>query len=119
MVNTGEDVSNAAFRIRTQVGVEPTPVVASFRLLGNHPNPFNPMTQIDFMLDNTSKVYLRIYDISGTIVRTLVQETMSAGKHTASWNGEDESGKPVVSGVYVCRLEASGKADVRKIVLLK
>jgi len=112
-------VSDAFFRIRPQTGVEPSPAVVAFGILGNRPNPFNPMTQIDYILENSSAIYLRIYDISGKVVKTLVHQTLSAGKHAAAWNGEDESGKPVVSGVYVCRLEAAGKSDVRKIVLLK
>jgi len=119
MANVAEDVSNASFGIRSQIGVEPVQQVAGFGLLGNYPNPFNPMTRIEFVLDEGARVYLRIYDVSGKVVKTLLQEAMPAGRHNAVWNGEDESGRTVVSGVYVCRLEASGKMTDRKIVLLK
>jgi hypothetical protein len=119
MESVGEDASDAFFSIRSEISVEPVREVASFGLLGNYPNPFNPMTRIEFTLDETARVYLRIYDVSGKVVKTLVQEAMPAGRHTAVWNGEDESGRTVVSGVYVCRLEASGKMVDRKMVLLK
>jgi hypothetical protein len=119
MESVGEDASDALFSIRSEIGVEPVREVASFGLLGNYPNPFNPMTRIEFTLDETARVYLRIYDVSGKVVKTLVQEAMPAGRHTAVWNGEDESGRTVVSGVYVCRLEASGRMADRKMVLLK
>jgi hypothetical protein len=118
-LNTGEDASDSLFSIHSQVGTRPIPEVASFGLLQNYPNPFNPMTRIEFSLDERARVSVRIYDISGKVVRTLVQETMSVGKHSIPWNGEDEYGSPVASGVYVCRLETQGQEAMRKIVLLR
>lgn len=85
----------------------------------NYPNPFNPLTRIEFSLDEEARVYLRVYDLSGKVVRTLVQERMPAGRHAAMWNGEDEGGKTVASGIYICRLEASDKMATRKMVLLR
>jgi hypothetical protein len=114
-LNSGEDVSNAFFSIKSIT----VPEVASFGLMQNHPNPFNPLTRIGFSLDERARVALRVYDISGKVVKTLVHETLAAGRHTATWDGEDESGRSVASGVYVCRLETTGKTDTRKMVLLR
>ena len=118
-LNPGEDVSDAVFGITNPIGSEPAPEVTRFGLMQNHPNPFNPVTRIEYSLDEGARVSLRIYDISGSVVKTLVQETMPAGRHTAAWNGQDESGTAVASGIYVCRLEAKGKTAMRKMVLLK
>jgi hypothetical protein len=117
--NSGEDVSDAVFSIETPVGVEPAPGVNVFGLAQNYPNPFNPLTRMEFSLGVRSHVSLRIYDVSGKPVRTLVDETLGAGRHGVLWNGEDESGRPVASGVYVCRLEAEGKTAMCKSVLLR
>jgi subtilisin family serine protease len=117
--NIGEDVSDAFFSIHSQISAKPIAGVVQFGLLENYPNPFNPVTRIEFSLDEGARVYLRVYDVLGKVVKTLVQETMPAGRHTAIWNGEDESGQTVASGVYVCRFEASGKMAMCKIVLLK
>jgi len=118
-LNTGEDVSDTLFSIQSQVGTRTVTGVSRFGLLQNYPNPFNPVTRIEFSLGERARVFLRIYDVSGRIVRTLVDETVSAGKHSVLWNGDDESGIPVASGVYVCRLETQGKTAVSKIVLLR
>jgi flagellar hook assembly protein FlgD len=77
------------------------------------------VTRIEFSLGERARVFLAIYEISGKLVRILVNETEPAGSHAAIWNGEDESGIHVASGVYVCRLDASGKTAMRKMVLLK
>ena len=118
-LNTGEDASDTLFSIQGQVGTKTVSGVSRFDLLRNYPNPFNPVTRIEFSLGERARVFLRIYDISGKTVKTLVDETVSPGKHSILWNGEDESGIPVASGVYVCRLEAQGKTAMHKVVLLK
>ena len=118
-LNTGEDTSDALFSIHTQIGTRPVPEVASFGLMQNYPNPFNPMTRIEFSLDERGLISVRIYDISGKLIRILVQETMSAGRHSVLWNGQDEHGGPVASGVYVCRFETKDKEAMRKVVLLR
>jgi hypothetical protein len=118
-LNTGEDTSDARFSIHSQIGTRPVPEVASFGLMQNYPNPFNPMTRIEFSLDERGLISVRIYDISGELIKTLVQETMSAGRHSVLWNGQDEHGSPVASGVYVCRFETKDKEAMRKVVLLR
>jgi hypothetical protein len=118
-LNTGEDASDTLFSIQGQVGTKTVTGVSRFDLLQNYPNPFNPVTRIEYSLGERARVFLRIYDISGKTVKTLVDETVSPGKHSILWNGEDESGIPVASGVYICRLEAQGKTAASKIVLLR
>jgi hypothetical protein len=84
-----------------------------------YPNPFSPSTSITYMLDTPCHVSISIYDASGRLVRTLVNETMEPGKlHTVVWNGADDSGRAVHGGVYFCRYIAHGQSQNRKLVLL-
>ncbi|MFQ5584846.1 MAG: tetratricopeptide repeat protein, partial [Calditrichia bacterium] len=77
-----------------------------FQLSQNYPNPFNPQTQIRFALPQQANVKLTIYDVSGRQVRTLVNENMPAGYHTAVWNGRNDNGAQVGTGVYFYHITA-------------
>jgi len=90
-----------------------------FALRANVPNPFNPTTRIEFMLDKNGPVSLRIYDISGVLVRILVDGLRPAATYTEEWNGRDDDGNEVASGVYFCRLTAGARALTTKMVLLR
>ena len=84
------------------------------------PNPFNPVTVIKYQLPDPAEVTLAIYDVSGRQVRKLVDsQRMIAGAHGATWDGRDNSGNPVGSGVYFYVLRAGGLTDARRMVLLK
>ncbi len=83
-------------------------------LLGNYPNPFNPITEISFSLPAASHVKLEIYNIMGQKVATLVDGTIEAGEHTIQWDGSEAA-----SGVYMYRLEAGEFVDTKKMILLK
>ena len=86
----------------------------------NVPNPFNPITQITFDLAQSGRVRLRIYDVAGRLVRTLIDKDLSAGRnHSAVWNGMDDQNRSLSSGVYFYRLEAAGNSLTRKVVLMK
>ncbi|HET9012530.1 MAG TPA: T9SS type A sorting domain-containing protein, partial [Gemmatimonadaceae bacterium] len=86
----------------------------------NVPNPFNPTTQIRFDLAQSGKVSLRIYDVAGHLVRTLVDRELAAGRdHRVAWNGLDIHDRPVASGVYFYRLEAPGASETRKLVVMR
>ncbi len=85
----------------------------------NVPNPFNPSTSITFTLATRGPARLAIYDASGQWVRTLVDETRAAGDHVAYWDGRDDRGNVVASGVYFYRLTASSVDQSMKMVLLK
>jgi hypothetical protein len=98
---------------------------ADFRLEQNFPNPFNPSTRIDYKLPAQSYVTLKIYNILGQQVASLVDEEQTAGTHTLVWNGRSTSGVHLGSGVYFYRVEvkpAKGQqpfASVKKMLLLK
>lgn len=92
---------------------------AVFILYQNYPNPFNPITQIEYSLAKPGKVVLKIYNIQGKEIKALVDEYQSAGNKTISWNGTDNLGNEVTSGVYFFKLQFSGNALVKKMVLLR
>ncbi|MBI5868498.1 MAG: M6 family metalloprotease domain-containing protein [candidate division Zixibacteria bacterium] len=87
--------------------------------LVNSPNPFNPATVINYGLERGGRVDINLFDILGRHVRTLVGETQPAGPHGITWDGTDQSGEPVSSGVYFARLSSSGQSNVRKMVLVR
>jgi flagellar hook assembly protein FlgD len=90
-----------------------------FRLYQARPNPFNPSTTLSFTLPSPSPATLAVYDITGRKVRTLVSGPMSAGTHMFVWNGLDDAGRPVSSGVYLYRLTAGGMAETRRMTLVR
>jgi len=95
------------------------PPLAMTRLTSVQPNPFNPRTTIAYELARESAVELSIYDVQGSLVRTLVQASLPPGPHTAVWDGTDDHGQRVASDVYLVRLRAGDADQMRKIVLLK
>jgi hypothetical protein len=88
-------------------------------LYAAHPNPFNPSTRIPFELEGRGHVFVQVYDIAGRLVRTLVDESLSPGKHEAVWDGRSESGEAVSSGVYFIKMKAGPFTAVQKTVLVK
>jgi flagellar hook assembly protein FlgD len=88
-------------------------------LEGNHPNPFNPATVIAWTLPAPGKVLLEVYDLSGGLVRVLENGTMGEGRHTTTWDGRDEAGHAVPSGVYLYALEGEDFRESRKMVLIR
>lgn len=104
---------------QTQVPLEPY-------LFQNYPNPFNPTTAIHFDLPQRANVSLKIYNLLGEEIRTLVSGSENAGFHTVSWDGLDDLGNQVSSGVYIYRLEVKGQnadrnsfVESRKLTLLR
>ena len=88
--------------------------------LRNYPNPFNPETNIVFNLLGESKVELSVYNMKGQKIKSLLNDQISAGEHSIVWNGDDEVGKSVSSGVYFYKLYVNGKIEaVKKCLLLK
>ena len=90
-----------------------------FELLPNYPNPFNPQTTISYQLPGSGRVQLSIYNTTGQRIRRLVDEVQSAGFYRISWNGMDETGDEVGSGVYFYRLRVGEFAGTRRLLLLK
>ena len=87
--------------------------------LGNHPNPFNPLTKVEFALSAAGPVTLDVYDLQGRLVRRLVAGDLPAGPHSVVWDGQDGEGRQVGSGVYLARLFAEGRTAEHKMVMLK
>jgi lysophospholipase L1-like esterase len=101
-------------------GVQGATRVPSGYFLGlNYPNPFNPTTQIDFNIAKTENVSLKIYDILGQEVTTLVEDQLNAGGYQVTWDGRDFSGSSVVSGTYFYRLTAGDQMIFQKMLLLR
>jgi hypothetical protein len=91
----------------------------NFAVSQNFPNPFNPSTLIDYSLPVSSLVSIKIYNVLGQEVKTLVNSRLQAGNYTAQWNGENNSGRTVASGVYIYRVEAGQYVKTMKMMLLK
>jgi len=102
-------------------GLDLLPTVTE--LNGNYPNPFNPTTNIKFSLKADAKVSLNIYNVRGQKVRTLINNSMKAGYHTVVWNGKDDTGKSVSSGIYFNQFgtaeDGSDYTSIKKMILLK
>jgi glucose/arabinose dehydrogenase len=95
-------------------------VPARAHLDQNFPNPFNPITSIPFVLPaGGGRTTLRLYDLAGRLVRTLVDEVLAEGEHETTWSGTDDGGRVVPAGSYLYRLECNGLATTRKLTLLE
>jgi len=92
---------------------------SSFKLLPNTPNPFNPITIINYRLPITNGVELNIINLRGEKVRTLVQEEKQAGNHTALWDGRDDRGMELSSGIYICTIRAGNDFQSIKMMLIR
>ena len=101
------------------VGEPNNQVPTLYSLRQNYPNPFNPSTSISYDILDAANVTIRIYDLLGRNVKTLVNEYKNAGSYVAVWNGLDQSGARVTSGVYIYQLETEKFTDTRKMLLLK
>jgi len=85
----------------------------------NYPNPFNPSTTINYSLIENSKVSLNIYNIKGQKVKQLVRDQRTAGQHSVIWNGRDDNGKSVSSGIYFYKLITDNFEKTKKMILMK
>ena len=114
-------VVSSTFLIQAPVAVEGQDASAAprFALGANVPNPFNPWTTIPFAIEKAGRVTLRIYDVRGALVRTLVDGTMPAGDHKARWDGRSDTGARTASGIYLCELTSGGNRLTRKMSLLQ
>lgn len=85
----------------------------------NFPNPFNPYTTIEFSIHNESNVELSIFNLKGQRIKTLINESLNIGKHSVNWNGCDNSGKSVSSGVYLYQVKTKSVTITKRMLLLK
>jgi hypothetical protein len=119
-VDTGE-IQNAATMFASEGGVLAAPgEVAAARLrVDAYPNPFNPMTRVHFDLPRAGEVVVQVHDLSGRVVRTLVDGHRDAGRHEVAWHGRDDAGRPVASGMYLARVRSQDGVASGKLVLAK
>ncbi|HUU29016.1 MAG TPA: PQQ-binding-like beta-propeller repeat protein [archaeon] len=96
-------------------------LISKMQLLQNNPNPFNPSTTISYSVPEgaSERITLKVYNLRGRLVRTLVQDVREAGNYTVFWDGTDETGRRVSSGVYFYRIQAGEFVQTRKMVLVK
>ena len=109
-----EDYNRFMILVKTELGL-PT----EFRLSQNYPNPFNLQTLIQYQLAEESWVSLRIYNIQGQAVRTLADEQQEVGYYTVPWDGRDDRGVGVATGLYFYRIQAGTYTKTMKMLLLK
>ena len=107
-----------AARITTSSGVGDTPLPHELAVSA-YPNPFNPRTTVRYDVPSAGRVRVVVYDAGGARVATLVDAATPAGAHSAVWEGRDDRGVPVGSGIYFVRVEANGNVKTRKIALVK
>ena len=116
VVRGGSEIAvGSEIEYRVTAGALPT----AFALYGNYPNPFNPLTTIKFDLPRDARVALRIYDLSGRAVRTLVDGNLVRATHTYQWDGTDDSGRRLASGTYYYRVDSDQQTATGKMMLVK
>ncbi|MDO9171217.1 MAG: C25 family cysteine peptidase [bacterium] len=118
-LNSGQDAMNGTFVLSFPTGADDGELPSRLVLDQNRPNPFNPATEIRFSVPRRTAVSLKVYDLAGRVVRTLVAGELEGGEHAAVWRGDDDAGARAPSGLYVYRLTADGATVSRKMMLLK
>jgi len=103
----------------TEINNDNISMPEEFYLYQNYPNPFNSQTMIKYEISRNSYVQLKIFNILGEEVRTLVKGNQSPGNYHVNWDGRSNSGKPLESGIYIGKLVVNDKIDRRKLILLK
>jgi len=97
-----------------------TPSICQFKLIQNYPNPFNPSTNIKFSINDITNPYtLNIYNLKGQLVKTLVKGNLEKGTHNIIWDGTDDNGNPVSSGIYLYSLSNGKSNQIKRMVLIK
>ncbi len=113
------EASTGGFAFNVSIGSGTTTHPIEFSLAQNYPNPFNPETEIGFSLPVDCRVQLRIYNVTGQLVKVLYQKDYPAGAHSISWDGTNMKGENVGSGIYFYRMEAGDFVQQKKMVLMR
>ena len=116
-LNAASDEVDGTFVLDLSTAVDPLP--SALTVARNVPNPFNPRTEIVFSLPRDGRASLKVFDVAGRLVRTLIDGDLTAGEHVAVWNGETDAGGRAASGVYFYRVDAGGESSTRKMMLVK
>ena len=94
-------------------------IIRAFALLQNYPNPFNPTTTIEYQLPKNGKVAIRIFDVIGKLIRTLVDEDKNEGVHRIQWDSKNNFGQMVASGMYIYDIRFENTVLSRRMLLIK
>ncbi len=113
------DTGVAYFELVLDVDDGSVDLPENFSLSQNYPNPFNPSTVLSYTLPTQAHINITVFNIQGRLVRTLTDTDKPAGEHTVEWNGTDENGRSVATGVYFYRMAAGEFSETRKMVLVK
>jgi hypothetical protein len=121
---TYEDIRGNRHQVRIDTELDPwnpteTAPALAFKLAQNYPNPFNPITTIQYQISAKSMVNLSVFDVSGRLIRTLVNEYNDPGFHAAHWDGRDGRGIEAASGIYFYRLQTGSYTATKRMVLLR
>ena len=119
MITNKPNVPGDILMLRGTLGIGDDPQISTFELYQNYPNPFNPATMIRFSLAHRVKVKLEIFNLLGQRVKTLVDAALAPGQHRLIWDGRNDAGLRVSSGVYFYRLKAGDYVKSRKMVLIR
>ena len=107
----------------SEVSIEPRadtePIPAGFRLAQNYPNPFNPSTTVEFSIFEGGRAALNVYNVQGRVVRTLWDGYLAPNRYSFVWDGKDQSGRQVPSGIYLYKLQVKGSTITGKMLLVK
>jgi flagellar hook assembly protein FlgD len=98
---------------------EPTGIASKFKLGQNYPNPFNPTTTIEYTISESSPVTIKIYNIQGKEIASLVNSDHSAGNYSVNWNGQDRFGRPAASGTYIYQIVAGEHRESKQMILMR
>ncbi|MCK4695991.1 MAG: T9SS type A sorting domain-containing protein, partial [Candidatus Cloacimonetes bacterium] len=113
------EVTFTCNHIGVDIDEQTLPPVTKADLFQNYPNPFNPETVIKYQLLENSNVELKIYNIKGQLVKTIVSEKQYTGRYSVTWNSRDNMDRPIASGIYFYKLKAGNYEKVKKMILLK
>ncbi len=111
--------NSSAAPLSESAAVASQPLPSAFALHPNFPNPFNPSTAVAFDLPQDEYVSLNVYDLKGRLVASLVDGHCPAGRHNVLWNGNDQYGAPMPSGIYLCKITAGTFSASRRMLLMK
>jgi hypothetical protein len=117
--SSAQNVGSLKVAKATSTSAVPTPLVTSYALHQSYPNPFAASTKIRYQIPTPGHVSLHVYNSVGQLVRTLVDAELDANRYEADWDGKNDRGEPVVSGIYFYRLESGDFGQTNKMVLVK
>ncbi len=117
--NTDHGFYSEAISQLSAVEGNPDDMPTLFKLGAVYPNPFNPTTKISYEVPQPCRTVLKIYNVKGQLIRTLLNEERPAGRYDVIWNGQDDHGAQTASGIYLLKMNAGDFAAGRKITLLK